>query len=569
VDVDAPRRPDAVDDAADAVADKASRGDAATSSKPLLAAAAACLLVALALFVLSGLAGGCRLGRSCRLQDKSVHRYTYQNVPFLMPTPFILASAATGVLAMAVMAGYAWHVLRQDVGSPRMVEIATYIAEGSNRFLAVEYSALLPLVAVAFVLLGFAQNWSTAASYVIGASLSAATGYVGMAIATRGNVRTTAACMSGISQGLNVAFRAGAVMGLSVVAMGLTGLSLTYLIFRDVRALAGFSAGASTIALFARVGGGIYTKAADVGADLVGKVEANIPEDDPRNPATIADNVGDNVGDVAGMGADLFESYVGSIVATAILGSSLPYFYDDPLAVCIYNHLQIDSQCVVTDAAGALRSFARELCTAEVVASYPRLSRWASNTTFVALPFLLGIVGVIVGIMFTSYVHVKKGLSTENKEEVMQSLLGSLRINIYSAGLFVLVGAAAVCWGLFGAASRFQDADGFGNGSLQRFRIADYGPSTAVAQCALVKDAARGVTLPAGLEPVNGYYEPYDPLNFSFPRPSSVPSRLFGSFCARSRPGLAPARPVRPLTPLSPRVLPPPPRRRWEAQRAS
>jgi Na+/H+-translocating membrane pyrophosphatase len=519
------RSPDVI--ASDAVVDKASRGDKAGSSMPLLAAAAVALLVAVALYVLTGLAGGCHLGESCTLQDKSVSRYTFKNVPFFVPTPYILAAAATGVLCMSVMAGYAWDVLRQDVGSPRMVEIATYIAEGSNQFLLVEYSALFGLVVVLFTLLGFAQNWSAAGSYAIGAFLSAATGYIGMAIATRGNVRTTAASMLGISQGLNVAFRAGAVMGLSVVAMGLTGLSMTYLIFRDIRALAGFSAGASTIALFARVGGGIYTKAADVGADLVGKVEANIPEDDPRNPATIADNVGDNVGDVAGMGADLFESYVGSIVATAILGSSLPYFRNNALALCIYNHLQIDSQCLATNEVGKLRSFARELCTEAVVDTYPSLSRWASDTSFVALPFLLGLVGVIVGIVFTSYVHVKKGLSTADKKKVMQSLLGSLRINIYSAGVFVIIGAAALCWGLFGASSEFQDADGFGSGNLTRFRLTDFSPRNAAAQCKLLENAA-GVFLPAGLEQVDGYYQPYDPLGFSFPRPESVPWRLFG-----------------------------------------
>eukprot|EP00168_Porphyra_purpurea_P019797 TRINITY_DN8032_c0_g1_i2.p1 TRINITY_DN8032_c0_g1~~TRINITY_DN8032_c0_g1_i2.p1 ORF type:complete len:260 (+),score=110.21 TRINITY_DN8032_c0_g1_i2:49-780(+) len=202
-------------------------------------------------------------------------------------------------------------------------------------------------------------------------------------------------------------------MGLSVVAIGLSGLSFVYLLFRDVRALAGFAAGASTIALFARVGGGIYTKAADVGADLVGKVEANIPEDDPRNPATIADNVGDNVGDVAGMGADLFESYVGSLVATAILGSSLPYFYGSPLGMCVYNHLALDAECVYRDTVGVKLSLARRLCTPAVVAAYPSLTVWQSNSMFIALPFMLAAAGIVVGILGTLYVWVSPKLATQ------------------------------------------------------------------------------------------------------------------------------------------------------------
>lgn len=514
--------------ATDATVSRAETGDKAQSSVPLLAAVALALLLAVALFVLTGLAGACKLGDACGLDISSTdaERYSYENIPFRIPGVYVLAAAATGMVAMAVMAGYAWWVLRQEVGSARMVEIATYIAEGSRRFLVVEYTALTGLVVVLFVLLGFAQNWSAAGAYVIGAVLSAATGYIGMSIATRGNVRTTAASMKGLSTGLNVAFRAGAVMGLSVVAMGLTGLSLTYMIFRDVRALAGFSAGASTIALFARVGGGIYTKAADVGADLVGKVEANIPEDDPRNPATIADNVGDNVGDVAGMGADLFESYVGSIVATAILGSSLPYFYNNPLALCIYNHLQVDSQCLATDASGKLRSFAAEICTQEFLTenNYPSLPRWASNSAFVALPFLLALVGVVVSIVFTVYVYVKKGLSIDDKEKVMESLLASLRYNIYGAGLFVIIGAAGLCWGLFGSSSDFQNAPGFGNDNLVRFAIPGFAESDSATLCALGSGAAA---LPAGLKQVSGPYLPYDPLDFSYPSPSSVPWRLF------------------------------------------
>ena len=203
-----------------------------------------------------------------------------------------------------------------------MKEIADAIAEGARAFLMAEYKILVIFVAVLFVLIGFGISWVTAVCFVVGALFSTIAGYCGMTVATKANVRTAnAARTSGMNKALSIAFSGGAVMGMCVAGLGALGVSIVYIVTKNVDVLSGFSLGASSIALFARVGGGIYTKAADVGADLVGKVEAGIPEDDPRNPAVIADNVGDNVGDVAGMGADLFESYVGSLVSALTLGA--------------------------------------------------------------------------------------------------------------------------------------------------------------------------------------------------------------------------------------------------------
>jgi K(+)-stimulated pyrophosphate-energized sodium pump len=196
-----------------------------------------------------------------------------------------------------------------------------YIHEGAMAFLFREYKVLVVFVAVLSVILGlFLKSWLTALCFVIGAGCSVLAGFVGMQVATKANARTANAAQKGQNEALGIAFRGGAVMGMCVVGLGLLGVGILYMIIRDAAIVTGFGLGASSIALFARVGGGIYTKAADVGADLVGKVEAGIPEDDPRNPAVIADNVGDNVGDVAGMGADLFESYVGSIISAITLG---------------------------------------------------------------------------------------------------------------------------------------------------------------------------------------------------------------------------------------------------------
>ena len=240
-----------------------------------------------------------------------------------------------GVLALVyVFWKNAW-VSKQDEGTEKMSRITKNIADGAMSFLKAEYKILSVFVLAVTILLYFkgineqGSNGMVAVSFVVGAICSALAGFIGMRVATKANVRTTNAARKSLGAALEVAFAGGAVMGLGVVGLGVLGLSSLFILYSGqgweigevLNVLSGFSLGASSIALFARVGGGIYTKAADVGADLVGKVEAGIPEDHPLNPATIADNVGDNVGDVAGMGADLFESYVGSIIGTMVLGA--------------------------------------------------------------------------------------------------------------------------------------------------------------------------------------------------------------------------------------------------------
>jgi K(+)-stimulated pyrophosphate-energized sodium pump len=250
---------------------------------------------------------------------------------------WIYATIIAGIVALVFAFTRAVWVSRQDAGNDTMQTIAGHIREGAMAFLYREYRVLIIfLAAVSVLLLIGNKGWNrlVVVSFICGALCSGLTGFVGMKIATTANVRTTQAARFGLNKALKIAFSSGSVMGMSVVGLGLLGLSLLFIIYSKafgtsnenltemvLPILSGFSFGASSIALFARVGGGIYTKAADIGADLVGKVEAGIPEDDPRNPATIADNVGDNVGDVAGMGADLFESYVGSIVGAMVLGA--------------------------------------------------------------------------------------------------------------------------------------------------------------------------------------------------------------------------------------------------------
>lgn len=301
---------------------------------------------------------------------------------------------AAAVLAIVYAIITSLRIKKQNPGTEKMQEIACAISEGAKAFLGAEYKVLVIFAAVLFLLIGFGLgNWITAICFIIGAIFSTLAGYFGMTVATRANVRTAnAAKEKGINKALSIAFSGGAVMGMSVVGLGLLGISLIYIVTKDISVLTGFSLGASSIALFARVGGGIYTKAADVGADLVGKVESGIPEDDPRNPAVIADNVGDNVGDVAGMGADLFESYVGSIISAITLGA------------------------VAVTASG------------ETI-----------GINGIIFPIALAAIGVIASAVSTFFVRGKEGANPHN----------ALKVGTYVSSVAVLIGSGLLSWFMF------------------------------------------------------------------------------------------------------------------------
>jgi len=267
---------------------------------------------------------------------------------------FAILAPIVGVIALLFAYMLSVKIGKVTVGTDRMREISSYIHEGAMAFLKRQYKALVIFAVVLFLVLGIGIGWLTAICFVVGALFSALAGFFGMQVATKANVRTAnAAREKGMNKALDVAFSGGAVMGMCVVGLGILGLGGLFLFLNIDKAeiLTGFALGASSIALFGRVGGGIYTKAADVGADLVGKVEAGIPEDDPRNPAVIADNVGDNVGDVAGMGADLFESYVGSIVSAITLGIVIPEI--DPVSGAIFP-LALSAIGIIASIIGAL-----------------------------------------------------------------------------------------------------------------------------------------------------------------------------------------------------------------------
>jgi K(+)-stimulated pyrophosphate-energized sodium pump len=342
-----------------------------------------------------------------------------------------------GIVGLVFVIFLAVNVLKKEVGSERIKEITTAIEEGAKAFLRREYITLVVFVIIIFVVLTVIPDigWKTGVAYLLGTITSGSAGYIGMRMGVKANGRTATAAQKGLNPALRVAFSSGAVMGTTVVALGILGLSIVYLIFGGaeiVNIIVGFSFGASSIALFSRVGGGIFTKGADVGSDLVGKVEAGIPEDDPRNPGVIADNVGDNVGDIAGMGADLFESYAASIVATL----------------------------VVAVAAG-----------------------FAWNSDMAVLPFIIAAGGILAGIIGTFFVR------TGEKAE-MNALLWALRRGIYIASILVVVISGLVIWrmdvdfGVFWAVVAGLVAGILIGLSVEYYTSYTYKPTQAIAESA-------------------------------------------------------------------------------------
>ena len=357
-----------------------------------------------------------------------------------------------GVIALIFALFLSKKVSREEEGTDRMKEIASAISEGAHAFLTAEYKILVIFVIVLFVLIGLGIGFGSGVAFVFGTLCSILAGYFGMGVATKANVRTAnAARTSGMNRALSTAFSGGAVMGMCVVGLGVLGVSIVYIVTKDTNILFGYSLGASSVALFSRVGGGIYTKAADVGADLVGKVEAGIPEDDPRNPAVIADNVGDNVGDVAGMGADLFESYVGAIVSAVTLGVVA---YDSegaifPLALSAVGIIAAIIGCFFvkgdenSNPHKALKT-GTYVASAIVVILSIVMSIWFFGSFNLAISIIAGlIVGVIIGIIterYTSsdYRSVKK-IADQSETGPATTIISGLAVGMESTAAPIIL----------------------------------------------------------------------------------------------------------------------------------
>ena len=421
----------------------------------------------------------------------------------------ILLYAVPAAAAVALLFAFikARGIARRDEGEPGMAEIAHAISEGADAFLKSEYKLLLIFIAIVFagIWLGLGSI-TTAVAFLVGALFSVLAGYFGMKVATRANVRTAnAARTGGINEALRVAFSGGTVMGMCVVGLGLIGASILYIITENGDVLTGFSLGASSVALFARVGGGIYTKAADVGADLVGKVEAGIPEDDPRNPAVIADNVGDNVGDVAGMGADLFESYVGSIVSAIVLGvfsfGATGAVY--PLAL---SGLGIIASVLGTffvrggknaDPMKALKmgSYTSAILVAAGSAALSYFCFGGINTSFAIICGL--IVGLAIGFFTEVYTSDKYRFVKNIAEQSTTGSATNIICGLSTGMLSTCVSIILVCLGILGA---YKFAGLYGIALAAVGMLSTAGMTVAVDAYGPIADNAGGIAEMAGLE---------------------------------------------------------------------
>ncbi len=418
----------------------------------------------------------------------------------------ILAAAAL------LFAFYKAHYVKKAApGTEHMQEIASAIAEGASAFLQSEYKILAIFIAALFVLIGFFIDWGTSVCFLIGAVFSMLAGFFGMKVATRANVRTAnAAREQGMNKALSVAFAGGSVMGMCVVGLGLLGCSLIYIITGNYNILFGFSLGASSIALFARVGGGIYTKAADVGADLVGKVEAGIPEDDPRNPAVIADNVGDNVGDVAGMGADLFESYVGALVSALTLGVSVAGLFTGAGAIypLIIAAVGIFASIVATffvrgkensNPHTALKMGSYISAALVALGSLP-LSYYMLGSFTYAVPIISGIiVGLIIGFMtevYTSedYNSVKR-IANQSETGSATTIISGVAVGMKSTWVPILL----VCVGIYVSYTAANNLYGIALAAVGM--LSTTGITVAVDAYGPIADNSGGIAEMAGLEP--------------------------------------------------------------------
>ena len=412
-----------------------------------------------------------------------------------------------GVLALLFAAYKAGFVSKQDAGNERMKEISSYISEGAMAFLTREYKALVVFVIVLAIILAVGlKSIPTAICFVVGAIFSVAAGYVGMKVATKANVRTTnAAWKGGLGKALDVAFSGGVVMGMCVVGLGIIGITGAYFLTGgQTEIITGFSLGASSIALFARVGGGIYTKAADVGADLVGKVEAGIPEDDPRNPAVIADNVGDNVGDVAGMGADLFESYVGALLSVITLGV-VAYGEEGVLFGILVATVGILASIVAAFFVKGDKNPQKALNAGEYVAAGVTMiaSALLSNYIFGSFsPFAPVIIGIAVGLIiskFTEYYTAEdyapvKRIGAESETGSSTNIIAGLSVGMMSTVGPIIVIAIGIIAAYLGAGGNADPIVGLYGISLAAVgMLSTTGMTIAVDAYGPIADNAGGI----------------------------------------------------------------------------
>lgn len=516
------------------------RDNARTSITSFLAIGftATALLVLVIWFFLIGGVGDCKVDRLCDIRDKSASSssgFSPKNFEFLVPTKLVWLGITLGTLCLLVASFHAFFTIRKSIGSPGMAEVTGRIQTACFRIISKEIVFMALLAVLLFILIGVGPGWRLAGAFVIGTLVSLVTCYAAVWISTSGNARTAAATGEGSHVGLKTGFRTGAIIGLVMASIAIIGVSSVYLMFEDVRALIGFATGASTVALFAMIFGAIFTNAANLAGTASTK---NALHGASYTTKSIARLLSDNVSSIFGGNADCFESLVGSITATAILGSYLPFFHRDPFAMCVFNHLYVDNQCGTFGYPRKL-SYASYICkSGDFYLQYPRLSVWQSNTAFVALPFLVAAVGVLASVVSTFFVRIPVEESSDTDVESQQEtkktrqLLWSMRMNRLLTTALVLVGLFVLFFILFGPASQFQKGTGLGSEEkLPSFELSSK-PGACVNSFLTAESASSPAELlPKGQFSTKGRYTPLSTLGFEFGESRQTYWRLFLCSC--------------------------------------
>ncbi|PXF48909.1 K(+)-insensitive pyrophosphate-energized proton pump [Gracilariopsis chorda] len=440
--------------------------DKSQSSKTIIIFISIFSVALIAMLVWQVLIAKCLVTELCEANDKSsgvASKYLFKTFTFRIPTALVWLGLLAGTLGMLVAVVLAFFSIKSSVGSARMVELATMLRKASNLFLGFQVLAFFFPSVLFFVLYGVAVNWETAGSYGIGALLTIVVCLISKSLICRGGLRSAAASNQGVFQGLKLSYRIASVISLAILSTSLLGVSSVYLMFNDIRALTGLVAGTSITTLFLRLSGLSFALSPDLTEENVRR-----NKESQGSSSTIAKLVVSSVRSSCNTGTDWFESVAASVVAAAILGSSLPFFYRDSFAMCVYNHLNIDQACGPFGYPQAL-SYAVYICRSDsLYLTYPNLKTWGSNTAFVAIPFLLTAAGLVVSIICTLSVKLDDSQPKNREARIKKSRLGFAQNALVGCGVLIIC-YAAICFGMFGPNSTFQSQKGLsGKTNLQR-----------------------------------------------------------------------------------------------------
>lgn len=495
--------------------------------------ALATLVIAIIFFIIAlslGAAADCKIGL-CEKIDRSSKpgsSYKFQVFEFEAPLRYAWAAFTVAVFGLFLLSLYTFFLKKRETGTGSLKEVSALALRGCRLF-AIDKLKYLPILLIPlFILVGFGSTWRAAGSYAIGALLSIIAAWLCVLVVSRGAVRTASSVTATTPGGMQVALRTAAIVCLIVASIAVGGLAATYMIFQDVRALSGFAMGTFTTALYLQITGGIFARATWIGDDLFGTKGIHFPENETCNPAALSNAVSSNVSKISGLASYVFALYSGAISGTSILGASLPFTFNNSYAMCVFNHLSLDQTCVAFDKFMVKASFAAGLCRFENFHTrYPALKTWESNTVFVALPFIIGFVGLLAATVSTAYTLVPSN-ADEHEENVPRQkhitpFLHRIRINVLIAAVITIICAAAVCFTLFGNNSSFQKAS---NIQVDRYEL----PSSAneTTRCFPTQTEQSGLPDDSPvLNVVKGPYRPIDTYGTEYPRASQTAWRLF------------------------------------------